>query len=296
MDYNSKIYNRILTIQDISCVGQCSLTVALPIISALSVECAILPSAVLSTHTAGFTGWTCRDLASDMPNILQHWVSENIKFNAFYTGYLGSPEQIPYVLDIFSKTSATECKIIVDPAMADNGKLYPAFNDVYVKKMLELCRNASVILPNITEACFLTGFHYKEKYDKSYVLHLIDALSEIGLNNVVLTGVGFTENTTGVFISINGNKTYLCHERINQSYHGTGDIFSSVFTALYVRGFSAHDSAKAAAYFVMESIKETIGDSNHSYGVKFEKILSEFSYKINKEGVNSIKTVYDQIF
>ena len=166
-------YKRVLTVQDISCFGQCSLTVALPILSACGVETCILPSAVLSTHTAGFKGFTFRDLASDMPSILNHWVSENIAFDAVYTGYLGSIDQVDYVLDIASKTLRKGGKLFVDPAMADNGKLYPGFDGEYVKAMLKLCKHADYIIPNITEACFLTGIEYKEVYDKEYIDLLI---------------------------------------------------------------------------------------------------------------------------
>ena len=162
-------YKRILTIQDISCVGQCSLTVALPIISACGIETAVLPSAVLSTHTAGFTGYTVRDLTADMPDINKHWINENIKFDAIYTGYLGSNEQIAYVSDIFQTTGNKECIYIVDPAMADNGKLYPAFNNEYVQSMKRLCSKADYLVPNITEACFLADVEYKTEYYKEYV-------------------------------------------------------------------------------------------------------------------------------
>ena len=143
-------YKRILTIQDISCVGQCSLTVALPIISACGIETSILPSAVLSTHTAGFTGFTCRDLTDDMPDICAHWKKEGITFDGIYTGYLGSAKQIEYVKNIITNTAADECLVVVDPAMADNGKLYPAFDDAFVNEMKKLCADADYLLPNIT--------------------------------------------------------------------------------------------------------------------------------------------------
>ena len=149
-------YPKILTIQDISCVGQCSLTVALPILSAAGLETCILPSAVLSTHTAGFTGFTVRDLTEDIPAIAAHWKKENIAFDAVYTGYLGSTEQIAYVKEIFASLLKEGGLTIVDPAMADNGALYPAFDKAYVDAMKTLAFTADIILPNITEACFLT--------------------------------------------------------------------------------------------------------------------------------------------
>ena len=186
-------YKRILTIQDISCVGQCSLTVALPILSACGVETAILPSAVLSTHTAGFTGFTFRDLADDMPSICSHWEKEKIQFSAIYTGYLGSISQVEYVLNIRKATLAENGLLIVDPAMADNGKLYPIFDMAYAGEMGRLCAAADYILPNITEACFLTGEEYRETYDEVYIETLIKKLQEMGCKNVVLTGVSYRE-------------------------------------------------------------------------------------------------------
>ena len=214
-------YKRILTIQDISCVGQCSLTVALPILSACGLETAILPSAVLSTHTAGFKGFTFRDLADDMPAINNHWKSESIKFKAVYTGYLGSTKQIDYVLDIVNSTLDDGGTFIVDPAMADNGKLYPGFDSEYVNAMIKLSKNADYIIPNITEACFLTGVEYKEVYDRNYVDEILTALKKIGCKNVILTGVSYREGKTGVVVYENDNYSYYEHEKLPNSCHGT---------------------------------------------------------------------------
>lgn len=183
-------YQKILTVQDISCVGQCSLTVALPILSACGLETCILPSAILSTHTAGFTGFTCRDLTEDFPAILAHWKKESISFDAVYTGYLGSTEQIGLVKEIFSTLTSKSALRIVDPAMADGGKLYPAFNEGYVSAMKGLCAQADILLPNLTEACFLTDTPYSETYDEAYILSLCKKLSALFKGTIVLTGVG----------------------------------------------------------------------------------------------------------
>ena len=164
---------KVLTIQDISCVGQCSLTVALPIISACGIETCPLPSAVLSTHTGGFTGYTFRDLTDDMPSIREHWEKENIYFDGVYTGYLGSAEQIGYVKNLTESRLKKGGAFIVDPAMADNGKLYPAFDESYVEEMKKLCFTADILLPNITEACYLTGEGYQESYDEEYIRNLL---------------------------------------------------------------------------------------------------------------------------
>ena len=161
-------------------MGQCSLTVALPILSACDHETCILPSAVLSTHTAGFSGFTFRDLTDDIPSIQAHWKKENIKFDGIYTGYLGSTKQVAYVKNILDTMVKENAVKIVDPAFADNGKLYPVFDELYVQAMKTLCPSADILLPNITEACFLADVQYKEVYDENYIKELLAALSKLG--------------------------------------------------------------------------------------------------------------------
>ena len=264
---------KILTIQDISCFGQCSLTVALPILSACGIETAILPSAVLSTHTAGFKGYTFRDLTEDIPQINKHWISENIKFDGIYTGYLGSSKQIEYVINIFKTTIKENGLIFVDPAMADNGKLYPGFDDEYVKEMLKLCLVADYIIPNITEACLLTGVEYKEVYDKDYIDLIIEKLQNLGIKNIVLTGVSFKEGKLGIVVVENGNYSYYEHEKMPNSCHGTGDIYSSAFVGAFMKGKSAKLSSKIAGDYTVDCIKATAQDKEHWYGAKFEPVL-----------------------
>ncbi len=266
-------YKKILTIQDISCVGQCSLTVALPILSACGVETCVLPSAVLSTHTAGFSGFTFRDLTEDMPAILAHWQKENIKFDAIYTGYLGSIQQIDYVLDIFGKTSKEGTVTVVDPAMADNGSLYSIFDMDYVEAMKRLCKVADYILPNITEACFLTGMDYRTEYDRAYIDEMLSKLTDLGCKNIVLTGVSYEAGKTGVVVLENGEYSYYEHTLLPNSCHGTGDIYASAFVGAFVRGNTAYDSAKIAAEYTMECIKTTAKLDNHWYGAAFEPAL-----------------------
>ena len=269
-------YKRILTIQDISCVGQCSLTVALPILSAAGVECAILPSAVLSTHTAGFSGFTVRDLSDDIPAINAHWMKEGIKFSAIYTGYLGSTSQVDMVIDIKNTSLAEGGTLFVDPAMADGGKLYPAFDDEYVKAMVKLCSVADYIIPNITEACFLTGIEYKTEYDREYIFSLLYALKKTGAKNVILTGVSFKPETTGIMVLEDGKCQYYEHEFLKNSCHGTGDIYASALVGAMVRGYNAYDAAKIAADFTVDAIRETAGDASHWYGAKFEPVLGNY--------------------
>ena len=275
-------YSRVLTIQDISCVGQCSTTVALPILSAAGLETSILPSAVLSTHTAGFTGFTVRDLAADMPAITAHWQKEKLRFDAVYTGYLGSPEQADYVLEIMRTLLKPQGKRIVDPAMADNGKLYPAFNEAYVEAMKPLCREADILLPNISEACFLTGYPYRESYDKAYVLGLFEALSRAGMKTVVLTGVGYREGETGVAVWEDGKYSYYAHKRYSKGSHGTGDVFASAFVGALMQDFSTFDAARIAADYTLRCIEVTHEDPEHWYGVKFEMVLPEYLEMLKK--------------
>ncbi len=275
-------YKRILTVQDISCVGQCSLTVALPIISACGVECAVLPSAVLSTHTYGFKGYTFRDLTDDMPNIKEHFVKEGIKFDAIYTGYLGSSKQIDYVLDLFDTTSTKNCIKIVDPAMADNGSLYTGFDIEFVKAMRVLCGKADYIIPNLTEACYLTDTEYKTEYDRAYIDGIIEKLVALGAKNVIFTGVSYREGMTGIVIYENNRYSYYEHSFLPGSCHGTGDIYASAFTGALVRGKSAYRSAQIAADYTMECIKATEGDKDHWYGAKFEPVLSSLISMVNE--------------
>ena len=266
-------YNKILTIQDISCVGQCSLTVALPIISACGIETCVLPSAVLSTHTAGFSGYTFRDLTEDMPAIKDHWLKEGIRFDAIYTGYLGSTKQIDYVADIFDSVGAENCLKIVDPAMADNGNLYPGFDADFVEAMKTLCGKADYVIPNITEACFLTGVEYKTRYDRAYIDTILEKLTALGCRNVIFTGISYEEGQTGVVVYENGNYAYYQHEKLPNSCHGTGDVYASAFVGALVRGKSAYDAARIAADYTVECIKATAQVDNHWYGAAFEPVL-----------------------
>lgn len=266
-------YKRILTIQDISCVGQCSLTVALPVISACGVETCVLPSAVLSTHTGGFSGFTFRDLTDDMPGIAAHWAKEGLCFDAIYTGYLGSAKQIDYVKAIFASAAKEGCVKVVDPAMADNGKLYVGFDDAFVQVMKGLCAEADYVLPNITEACLLTDTEFCTEYDRAYIDGLLAKLQALGCSNIVLTGVSYEAGKTGVVVMENGVYNYYEHERIAKGCHGTGDIYASAFVGALMRGKTAFEAAKVAADYVKECIIFTQTQDNHWYGAAFEPVL-----------------------
>ena len=275
-------YKRLLTIQDISCIGQCSITVALPIISAFGIETCILPSAILSTHTAGFQGFTCKNFTEEFNKIISHWEKEKMNFNAFYTGYLVNINQINIIKEIFNKFNDGNPLKIIDPVMGDYGKLYPGFDINFVKAMKSLCLMADIIIPNLTEACYLTDYEYKEVYNEEYISNLITKLQEFGVKIIILTGIGYTKDTSGVVVYEKGILKYYKHRHIEKSYHGTGDIYSSIFVGAYLNGLSAYDAALLAADFVVECIEYTLQDPSHWYGVKFEPLLNKFITSIRK--------------
>lgn len=260
---------RILTMQDLSCVGQCSLTVALPILSAYGVETCVLPTAVLSNHTM-FKSWSYLDLTGEIPAIFEHWKKNEFKFEAFLLGYLGKAELMDVAEKCFDEFSGEGAKIIIDPVFADNGKLYGGFDMDYVKAMRKLLRRADVILPNVTEACFLTGVEYRPAHDKKYAEKLVVELKKITSGIIIITGIEI-DGKIGEVICDKGNTTYLSFEKLPQCKHGTGDIFASVFTANYLLNKSLAECCTLASEFVTDCLKGT--DPSHFYGVNFEKIL-----------------------
>ncbi len=266
---------RIVTVQDISCVGKCSLTVALPVISAMGVEAAILPTAVLSTHTM-FSGFTVRDLTDEIEPISAHWEKEGFDFDALYTGYLGSFEQIDLMKAFFDRFKSENTLTFVDPAMGDGGKLYPAFDAAFAKKMAELCAKADITVPNITEACFMTDTPYLEEYDRAYVEDLLKKLTDMGAKIALLTGVGFKKGETGVMGYDSGKNEffYYSHAKHPVSYHGTGDIFSSTCLGAMMRGLDWKKAATIAADYTALCIELTIEDKKGPwYGVNFEQAI-----------------------
>ncbi len=262
---------RLLTIQDISCVGQCSTTVALPLVSACGVECAILPSAVLSNHTGGFKSWTFADLTPELTNVERKWNELGIRFDAFYTGYV-CESQIEPILSIMDSCANPGALRIVDPAMADNGKLYAGFAADFPSKMAKLCKGADYILPNLTEAAFLVGEEPKlSGYTKGEIEGLIAKLHGLGAKGVVLTGVSFEDDKLGSAVSDGASVAYDFNPRQNRMSHGTGDVFASVFAGALLRGKTALESAALAADVVCASIAAT--EPDHWYGVSFERAI-----------------------
>jgi len=265
---------KILTIQDISCYGQCSITVALPIISSFGIETAILPSAVLSTHTSGFKDYTFRDLTEDLPAILEHWEKEEIYFDAIYTGYIGSIKQLDYIKDIIESRLKDGGQVYVDPAMADFGEFYYGFDQEFADKMGELCKLGDYILPNTTEACYLLHKPWKPEFTKNEMLEMAEQLKEFTNRYVILKGDNHTKDKLGMIVldkQDSFDTQIVYNDRIDYVTHGTGDVFASSFVGASVLGNSPCKSAKFAGEFTKKAIEETIGDPTHTYGVKFEK-------------------------
>ncbi|MCL2796894.1 MAG: pyridoxamine kinase [Firmicutes bacterium] len=266
----------VLAIHDISCVGRCSLTVALPIISAMGCTCASLPTALLSTHTGGFTGFTCLDLTDEMRKILAAWRPLGLKFDAVYSGFLASGRQIDIVKDAIKSYRTEKTVAVIDPVMADDGVLYKIFDAAFVEEMKKLVPFADVLVPNMTEAMLLTDTKYTDgPYKPAFIEALIKELKAMGAKNVVLTGVFFEEGSLGVAVSGEGKVETYFVPRIEGSYHGTGDIFGSVLTAALVGGKTLIEASIAAVDFVVASIKATPASADKKYGVDFETALAE---------------------
>ncbi len=276
---------RIVTIQDISCVGKCSLTVALPIISAMGVETAVLPTAVLSTHTM-FKNFTFRDLTCDIKPIAAHWKAENIGFDAIYTGYLGSFEQLALVAEFIADFKTPDNLVFIDPVMADNGKLYPGFTPEFARAMAGLCARADVIVPNLTEAAFLLDRPYcAGGYDEAYIRELLKRLADLGAPHAVLTGVSFTPNQVGV-MGYHAEKdeffSYF-HRRLDVSFHGTGDIFSSTAVGALMRGLRLEKALALAADYTVDCIECTMNSPRHAwYGVEFERAIPRLLERLHE--------------
>ena len=279
---------RVVTIQDISCFGKCSLTVALPIISAMGIECAIVPTAVLSTHTGGFSGFTFNDLTEDIPKITEHWKRCDLNFDTIYTGYLGSAKQIDYVIDFVNTFKKDNTLVVIDPAMADKGKLYTGFGPEFPKHMARLCTVADVVVPNITEACLMTDTEYCESYDEEYVLSLLKKLCALGAKKAVLTGIKYGSDSQGAvcYDGESGELVSYFGKQMPLDFHGTGDTFASAFTGALTHGFEMEKALKIAVEFTVECIRTTIPHVNeHRYGTMFESCVPYLLKLLNEKEI-----------
>lgn len=276
---------RIITIQDISCVGKCSLTVALPIISAAGVEAGVLPTAVLSTHTM-FPKYTFCDLTSEITPIADTFKELKLDFDAIYTGYLGSFEQLGLVNSFITDFKTPDTFVMIDPVMADNGALYRGFTEEFASAMVKLCSKADMVLPNLTEASFMLGIPYKPEYDEAYIRDVLKRLTALGCPKAALTGIGFAPNKIGVYYYDSVKDTYFSYfnEKLPVSYHGTGDIYASSALGAVMRGISVEDSLAIAVDYTLECMKQTLRDSNSRfYGVNFETAIPYYIDLIQKK-------------
>lgn len=265
---------RIMTVQDISCLGKCSLTVALPIISAMGIETSIIPTAVLSTHTL-WEHYVCDDLTDNIPLVAEHWKNEGFGFDAIYTGYLASSKQIDVVCKLFDEFKTENNFIFVDPAMADNGEMYRNFDKSFADKMRVLCAKADIIVPNMTEACLLTDTEYKNEYDDKYISDLLKKLTDLGASKAVITGAHY-DGKYGImsYDSVNDEYSFYAHKKIDHIFYGTGDVFSSACVGALTQGYSLAEAVEIAGEFVFASISATMKDKDaRLYGVNFEQAL-----------------------
>lgn len=274
---------RIMTIQDISCVGRCSLTVALPIISAAGVECGVLPTAVLSTHTA-FDKFTFHDLTDEIEPISKAYVDLGIGFDCIYTGYLGSFRQLALVEDFIREHKKENTIVVIDPAMADNGKLYHGFTPEFAKAMANLASHADLVVPNLTEACFMLDIPYTEEYDEEYIKDVLVRLTKLGAKRSALTGITFDNKTLGAYSydSETGKFFYYANEYLPVRYHGTGDIFASATVGALMRGQSVENALSVAVDYTYECIRLTMEDEDRRfYGVNFEEAIPYYLMRLN---------------
>lgn len=259
---------RILTIQDLSCVGKCSLTVALPILSAMGISCSVLPTAVLSTHT-GFPDPHVRSLTEEMEPICSRWQEVGASFDAILVGYLTDPQQAEAVLDVIS---AFDCPVILDPAFGDGGKLYSGISEEHVEAMRDLASMAEVVLPNVTEAAFLTDVPYQAQTDGQYLRMMLEKLCRMKTRTVVITGITPTPEHTGFAGIMKGEGLFSYRaDRRAKACHGTGDMFSAVFAGGYLLGMDPMEAAELAAGFV-ERVLDATGEPT-PFGAEFESQL-----------------------
>lgn len=268
----------VAAIHDISGMGKCSLTAAIPVLSAAGVSVSVIPTAVLSTQTGGLNNYTYRDLTDDMRPVMTHWHKIGVTFDAVYSGFLGSAAQVDIVCDFVKEFRHNNTLFLCDPAMADNGSLYDTFDLTFIDKMKTLCASADIIVPNFTEAAFLLNSEYlPPPYTKEYTDGLLHSLAkEFNSKFVVLTGVDFDGKSVGAgaYDAENDVITYSLSERIEGMFHSTGDLFASSLLGGILNGFSVNDSAQKAINFTVNSIKETLkigGDSR--FGLAFERCL-----------------------
>ncbi len=272
---------RAVAIHDISCAGRCSLTVALPVLSVSGIETNVIPTAILSTQTGGFEGYTYRDLTEDIEPVVRHWTALNRTFDAIYTGFLGSFHQLEIVSRVIDTLRQDGTLIYIDPVMADGGALYKPFNLDFVAGMRELCRKADVITPNITEALLLLDWPYREgPYDTAFITQVLRALSELGPHTVVLTGVYPDKGHLGAAAyRQDADRIVTAYAKaVDGTFHGAGDLFASVLLGKLLNGINIETALAQTVDFTALCIQNTgKGDKDTRFGLDFEPYLSLLS-------------------
>lgn len=274
-----------ITIQDISCYGKCSITVALPVISSMGIETVILPTAVLSTHTSGFENFTYHDLTNEFDKIMNHWEQYDLKFDSIYTGYIGKKELVLKIKQFIKDFKKPNVDVVIDPVFADNGKIYPGMDLEYVESVKDLVKEADYIIPNITEACYLADVKYFEKYSKEDIYNLINKLSETTkVKNIILTGISYEENKLGaIYYNSETKKMFeYFNEEVPIRYHGTGDLFSSIFVGALLNGLSPEESMILSVDITKKCIELTYDDMKANYGVNFELCIKDLILQMEK--------------
>ena len=264
---------RVVTMQDLSCMGKCSLTVALPILSAMGIECAVLPTAVLSTHTA-FPNPAVMDLSRHADAIMDHWSTLEPRFDGICTGYLATPDQCAQAADLIGRFGGEDTFVCIDPAMADHGRLYSGLSPDHPEAMRKLCARGDLILPNLTEGALLTGMEYRDEEDPGYYREMVQALMDLGCGGVMLTGFHPVKGRIGLLGKIGAGELFTCSQKeVSRSCHGTGDLFAAVVTGGILRGMDPKSAGDLACGIVRQAIVRTPADSR--YGVAFEGCIPE---------------------
>ena len=268
---------RAAAIHDMSGFGRCSLTVAIPILSAMGVQCCPLPTAFLSTHTGGFTGFTFLDMTEEMPKVAAHWKSLNLRFDAIYSGFLGSEAQIDIVEDFIRAFRTPDTVVVIDPVMGDDGAAYQTYTPAMCAGMARLAELADVITPNLTEAAFLLGMDYGDlPRGEAGLRQIVRELSMEGKRSVALTGASLAPGKTGAmcFDAATGETEAVQTDFIAHPLHGTGDVFASVLTGGLVKGKSLTEAAREAVEFIRACAVRTVEQNlPMREGVDFEPLL-----------------------
>jgi pyridoxine kinase len=268
---------RVAAIHDLSGFGRCSLTVAIPILSAMGVQCCPLPTAFLSTHTGGFEGFTFLDMTEEIPKVAAHWKSLDLQFQSIYSGFLGSVQQIGLVEHFLQDFRGRDTIVVVDPVMGDHGEIYQTYTPAMCTGMARLAACADVITPNLTEAALLLNLPYTALQEgKTGYREIVERLSMDGRRSVVLTGAVLSPEQTGAmcFDAKTGRSTAVQTARIPREFHGTGDVFASVLTGALVQGASLPDAAAKAVDFVRICAERTaLENLPMREGVDFEPLL-----------------------